>query len=328
MILKNISPSDDPVGYTTAGSFIIPAIGDRPRSHRGLGRHLAGRPRWQGALDPSRGPGDERPDQRARWAVRPRPGTDDGPPPTHHRRRPRPTAQPYGPLTVTTGCQEISVAPLMVTGSAAPDLHLEFAPTESFSTVFANERLRPLATRQHLRGQVQRLAFPERHLGPLDGSPSVKAHADEQGLLRRLDTAADARRPPAPPRASLGRRRSRHRRRSWPSVIPTSPARPAAGPATATTGTAGPTPAGRRRMTRGRPTCRGHRRLPPLAVGRGPHRPRRLRPRHHHQPGLFRRHHPDQRGQRQRRQARDRQLPHRHPPHQLPGGRRRGRHVG
>lgn len=172
---KNLSPLDDPTGYSTSGSLIVPAAEIAPNAiglwvgitrvgpdGSVLSTHIAVREasvQVSGLGGPAQSP-------------RPTSGPNG---------TPSPTASSYGPLTITSDCQQDNAAPMVVTGSAAPDLRLEFSPTESFSAVYANDSFvlsPPAYTYQSLYGT---LAFPNGIWVRWAGAPWIKAHATNKG---------------------------------------------------------------------------------------------------------------------------------------------------
>ena len=173
--LKNISPPDDPVGYNTFGSVFVPVaeiapdaigfwVGITRVSPAGsvLSTHLAVRQasvQISGLGGPAQSPG-------------PTSGPNSTPPPT---------SSPYGPLTITSDCQEYSDAPLVVTGSAAPDLRLEFSPTESFATVYANDIFALSPPTYTYESMYHTPLFPNGIWVRWAGAPSIKAYATNKG---------------------------------------------------------------------------------------------------------------------------------------------------
>ena len=179
VMLKNASPDDDPLGYGTTGSFTIARSDIAPRaigvwvgiSRRGpdgtvLPAHIA----VQAAS--VRASGLARPTET--------PGATGGP---VESTTPSPTiGSLYGPLTITTECQEYRDAPFIVTGSAAPDLHLEFSPTESFSEVYANEQIFVLAPPAFTYESMYNVPlFPDGIWVRWAEAPSIKAYATNKG---------------------------------------------------------------------------------------------------------------------------------------------------
>ena len=190
MTLKNNSPFDDPVGYSTAGSYPL-AAGLDTTDMNGL---------WVGI---SRG-GPDGVVLSTHIAVRAASlqidGLNGGPAVTP---TPTPTGGLYGPLTITTQCQTWSAAPFSVTGSAAPDLHLEFAPTESFSNIFASDDYvlsAPAYTYESVYGTD---AFPQGIWVRWAGDHSVKAFAANQGYCAG-STPPPTATPTPTPEATLG----------------------------------------------------------------------------------------------------------------------------
>ena len=173
--LKNISPPDDPVGYDTSGSVFLPAaeiasnatglwIGMTRVGPDGsvLSTHIAVRAasvQVSGLGGPAKSP-----------------APTSGPNST-----PSPTASPYGPLTITSDCQQSSNAPMVVTGSAAPDLRLEFSPTESFSAVYTNDIFALSPPSYTYQSVYSTLAFPNGIWVRWAGAHSIKAHATNKG---------------------------------------------------------------------------------------------------------------------------------------------------
>ena len=216
-VLKNVSPSDDPVGYTTAGSFIIPASSLAPGaigvwigiSRLGPDGHVL-----SGHLAVN--------ETSARIS-----GLDGGGPAA----TPGPTAAPpsptpaaghgYGPLTVTTGCQAMSVAPLTVTGTAGQNPHIEFAASESFSTVFTNSGFVITEPSNTYEGSYSVSAFPDGVWVRWTADHSVKAHAANQGWCPGLSSPTPLRTPAPSASASAA-----------PSPSPTRTPGPPAGPPT------------------------------------------------------------------------------------------------
>ena len=132
--LKNISPPGDPVGYTTAGSIFVPVpelapgaigfwvgISRRGPDGRVLSTHIAVR---EASVSLS----------GLNGAAGATPGPTIAPPAT-----PPPSANPYGTLSLVTECQHTSAAPMHVSSSGSLNLRLEFAFTETFSTVYTSE---------------------------------------------------------------------------------------------------------------------------------------------------------------------------------------------
>ena len=185
MTLKNSSPEDDPLGYATNGFFSIARSDIAPGaigiwvgiSRAGpdgkvLPTHIA----VQAASMQASGLGG--PTETAGPGETAAPSNGPGETPT-----PSPTSGAlYGPLTITTDCQQYSAAPMIVSGSAAPDPHIEFSPTESFATVFANEDIfvlsPPAYTYESLYGIP---AFPNGIWVRWAEAPSIKAFATNKG---------------------------------------------------------------------------------------------------------------------------------------------------
>jgi hypothetical protein len=176
IVLKNNSPADDPVGYSTAGFVTVPVsalasgaigfwvgISRRGPDGRVLSGHIAVREASVTVSGLGEGP------------------TASPEPTTAPSANPTASPNPYGALTITTSCQEYRDAPLVVSGSAAPDLHLEFAPTESFATIYASDSFvlsPPGYTYESMYGVA---AFPTGIWVRYAGDHSVKAHATNKG---------------------------------------------------------------------------------------------------------------------------------------------------
>ena len=185
VVLKNSSPPSDPVGYTTTGSYLIPSSEIAPGaiglwvgiSRVGpdgtvLSTHIAVQEMSVQVSGLGGGP-----------AQTPAPSGGPSASASPAAETPAPTGSSlYGPLTITTDCQEYSAAPMAVSGSVAPDLHLEFSPTESFATVFANEEVfvlsPPAYTFESMYGTD---SFPNGIWVRWAGAPSIKAYATNKG---------------------------------------------------------------------------------------------------------------------------------------------------
>ncbi len=177
--LKNSSPPSDPQGYTTSGSYTI-ARSDIAPGAIGIwvgisragpdGKVLPAHIAVQASSAQISGLG----------GATETPGPSSEPTETP---APSPTSSAlYGPLTITTDCQEYRDARLFVTGSPAPDLHLEFSPTESFTTVFANERFFVLSPPSYTYGSMYGVpSFPDGIWVRWAAAPSIKAHATNKG---------------------------------------------------------------------------------------------------------------------------------------------------
>ena len=95
---------------------------------------------------------------------------------------PPPTSSPYGPLTITSDCQEYRDAPMVVTGSAAPDLHLEFSPTESRSPLSTPTIVFVLSPPSYTYESMYHTPlFPNGIWVRWAGAPQIKAHATNKG---------------------------------------------------------------------------------------------------------------------------------------------------
>jgi len=173
--LKNSSPEDDPLGYATNGFFSI-ARSDIAPGAIGI---------WVGIS--RAGPdGTVLPTHIAVQAASMQASGLGGPTGTagpDQTPAPSPTSSAlYGPLTITTDCQQYSAAPMIVSGSAAPDPHIEFSPTESFTTVFANEDIFVLSPPAYTYESMYGIAaFPNGIWVRWAGAPSIKAFATDKG---------------------------------------------------------------------------------------------------------------------------------------------------
>ena len=175
MTLSNTSPPGDPVGYTNTGSFTI-TRSQLPSGAIGLWVKI-GRAGPDGSVVPVHIAVREASVQIAGLTG---PTETSGP-------SSGPTAAPstalYGPLTITTDCQQYSDAPLTVTGSAAPDLRLEFSPSASFSSVYANPDGRfALSPPSYTYDSMYKVAlFPDGIWVRWAAAPSIMAHANNKG---------------------------------------------------------------------------------------------------------------------------------------------------
>ena len=181
--LRNTSPPGDPVGYTATGTYDIPAsalvpgaiglwvrIGRLGPTEPLIATHVAVRAdsvSIEGLPPGGGGPG-----------VTPGPDRTTSPGET-----PAPTATSlYGTLTITTSCQTWSSAPMLVTGSAVPDLHLEFSATADFAQVYANDDLFVLSPPAFTYDTVYGTdAFPNGIYVRYAGDHSVTAYATNKG---------------------------------------------------------------------------------------------------------------------------------------------------
>jgi hypothetical protein len=169
--LKNLLSSNDPLGYDTFGSVSVPVaeiapdavglwVGITRAGPDGsvLSTHIAVKATSVqiSGLDGSAGSG----------------GADG---------TPAPTAASYGPLTITSSCQQYSDAPMVVRGSAAPDLRLEFSPTESFSTVYAKAAFVLSAPSYAYESLYHTATFPNGIWVRWAAAPSIKAHVTNKG---------------------------------------------------------------------------------------------------------------------------------------------------
>jgi hypothetical protein len=174
--LKNSSPENDPLGYATSGFFTI-TRSDIPSGAIGI---------WVGIT--RRGPdGTVLPTHIAVQAASMQASGLAGPTETagpDQTPAPSPTSSAlYGPLTLTTFCQAGGTSPAMiVSGSAAPDLHIEFSPDESFTSVYANEGFFVLSPPAYTYESLYSPAtFPNGIWVRWTEAPSIKAHATNKG---------------------------------------------------------------------------------------------------------------------------------------------------
>ena len=182
VVLPNTSPEGDPVGYTATGTYPIHSS-DIPAGALGVWVRI-------GRLGPD---GQVVPEhiavREASVTITGLEGPAGTPAPSGEPPAatvsPDETALPgggaYGPLTITTECQTWSSAPLTVTGSAAPDLHLQFGPDAAFSTVYASDDFvlaPPGYTYESLYGTA---VFPDGIWVRWAAEPSITAHASNKG---------------------------------------------------------------------------------------------------------------------------------------------------
>jgi hypothetical protein len=187
--LPNHPKEGDAVGYRTTGGYVFPAadlapgatgvwvrIGRRGPDGRIVSEHIAVRAssvRISGLEPRLQTPG---PDATPLPSATSLPGTtsppgDASPPP----------GGAYGSLTITTECQTWSSAPMTVTGSAAPDLRLEFAPSATFAEVWADDTW-ALAPPSYTYVSVYGTdVFPNGIWVRYAGDHSVVAHATNKG---------------------------------------------------------------------------------------------------------------------------------------------------
>ncbi len=188
--LPNHPKSGDAVGYRTTGGFIFPSADLAPGA-TGVWVRIA-RVGSAGAMVPEhiavrassvRISGLEPPLQSPPPGTTPAPTEPPGtsPGPTEPPGATPSSGGPYGPLTIATECQTWSSAPMTVTGSAAPDLRLEFAPTSAFTEVWADDSWvlsPPSYTYVSVYGT---LAFPNGIWVRYAGDHSVMAYATNKG---------------------------------------------------------------------------------------------------------------------------------------------------
>ncbi len=184
VVLPNTSPSGDPVGYTTTGSYTLPrsevapgAIGIWVRIERAgpdgsvVREHIAVRESSvliSGLIGPDVTPGP---------TVIP-PGGSPGASATVTPSG----AGLYGPLTIATGCQLGNAGSVTVVGSAAPDLHLEFSSDALFMDLYAEDPILVLSPPSYTyQGAYPVESFPDGIWVRWAGAPSITAHASSKG---------------------------------------------------------------------------------------------------------------------------------------------------
>ncbi len=188
--LKNTSPEDDPVGYATAGSYSI-ARSDIASDAIGIWVRIT-RSGPDGTVLPAHVAVQAASMQVSGLAG---PTETTGPGAT-----PAPSSGPsYGPLTITTGCQEGVTAPFVVSGSAAPDPHIEFSSDQSFTSVHTEGTYLLSPPDYTYAASYGVPVFPDGIWVRWAEAPSITAHATNQGACPGSSPAPSPAATPGPP---------------------------------------------------------------------------------------------------------------------------------